>query len=291
MYLTGFADEASKSIDGQIKATLELGWKYIESRNIDGKNIHDITDEQFDIVCGKLADAGVEINCFGSAIANWGKKIDEPFDSSLAEAKRAIPRMQRLGTKLIRIMSFAVLADRERDDQMEQERFKRVRELVKMFADAGIMAVHENCMNYGGMSWQHTLRLLDNVPGLRLVYDTGNPVFTLDRGKPKPYPMESSWEFYKNVREFISYVHIKDGIWDAAQSKAVFTFPGEGNGDVWRIVDDLVKTGYDGGFSMEPHLAVVYHDASIKSDAEIMYNNYVEYGRRFGKQLSVISNQ
>lgn len=285
MYLTGFADEASKSIDGQIKATLELGWNYIESRNVDGKNIHDITDREFDVVCEKLQTAGVKINCFGSAIANWAKKIDEPFDSSLAEAKRAIPRMQKLGTKLVRIMSFAVLEDREPDDQMEQERFKRVRELVNMFADAGITGVHENCMNYGGMSWQHTLKLIDNVPNIKLVYDTGNPVFTLDRSKPKPYPLQSSWEFYKNVREFIEYVHIKDGIWDENESKAVFTFPGEGDGDVKRIVEDLVKTGYDGGISIEPHLAVVHHDKSVKSDEEVMYANYVEYGRRMKKML------
>src|SRR3990172_7231932 len=133
MYMTGFADEASVGIDGQIKATKELGWENIESRHIDGKNIHDLSDEEFDIVYGKLQDAGVKINCFGSAIANWGKRIDEPFDSSLAEANRAIPRMKKLGTKLIRIMSFAVLKDREPDDQMEEERFRRVRELHNMF--------------------------------------------------------------------------------------------------------------------------------------------------------------
>ena len=280
MYFTGFADEAAKGIDGQIAATLELGWKYIESRNIDGKNIHDISDEEFDIVCGKLEDAGVGINCFGSAIANWGKKIDEPFDSSIAEAKRAISRMQRLGAKLVRIMSFAVLEDREPDDQMEQERFRRVRELVKMFADAGITAVHENCMNYGGMSWQHTLKLIENVPGLRLVYDTGNPVFTLDRSKDKPYPRQSSWEFYKNVREFISYVHVKDGKWDSENNSTIFTYPGEGDGDVVRILKDLSATGYDGGISIEPHLAVVHHDKSVTSDEQIMYSNYIEYGKR-----------
>ena len=59
-----------------------------------------------------MAEAGVKINCFGSAVANWGKRIDESFDTSLEEAKRAIPRMQKLGTKLVRIMSFAVLPDR-----------------------------------------------------------------------------------------------------------------------------------------------------------------------------------
>ena len=49
----------------------------------------------------------------------------------LAEAKRAIPRMQRLGCKLIRIMSYAVLknGDCDADDQMEQERFRRLREI------------------------------------------------------------------------------------------------------------------------------------------------------------------
>ena len=60
MYMTGFADEAATGIDGQIKATRELGWKYIESRNINGKNIHDLSDADFDVVCGKLKDAGVE---------------------------------------------------------------------------------------------------------------------------------------------------------------------------------------------------------------------------------------
>lgn len=281
MYLTGFADEAARGIDDQIRATKELGWENIEARNVNGKNIHDISDDEFDVVYGKLQDAVVKINCFGSAIANWGKKIDEPFDSSLDEAKRAIPRMQRLGTKLIRIMSFAVLADRSPDDQMEEERFRRVRELQSMFTDAGITPVHENCMNYGGMGWKYTLRLVENIPGLKLVYDTGNPVFSPDRCKSEPYPMQSSWEFYSHVKEHIAYVHIKDGIWDAEAKKTRYTFPGEGEGDVMRIVKDLIANGYDGGFSMEPHMAVVHHDGSVKSDEELQYDVYIEYGRRF----------
>lgn len=281
MYLTGFADEASAGIDGQIKATKELGWKYIESRNIDGVNIHDLPNDKFDVVVGKLQDAGVKINCFGSAIANWSKNIDEPFDSSLDEARRAIPRMHTLGTKLIRIMSFAVLKNREPDDQMEEERFRRLLKLCKMFTDAGIVPVHENCMNYGGMGWNYTLKLLENVPGLQLVFDTGNCVFADDLSKPKPYPKQSAWEFYERVKKHIAYVHIKDGYWDTEKNKVVCTFPGQGVAEVPRIVEDLLKNGYDGGFSIEPHLSVAYHDNSITSPQEIMYANYVEYGRIF----------
>lgn len=280
MYLTGFADEASGSIDVQIKATRELGWENIEARGAEGGNIHDISDEAFDYVCGRLQDAGVKINCFGSAIANWGKKIDEPFDSSFAEAKRAIPRMQRLGTKLIRVMSFAVLPDRGPDDQMEAERFSRLRTLQSMFSDAGITMVHENCSNYGGMGWQYTLRLVENVPGLKLVFDTGNPVFTADYAKGEPYPRQSACEFYTHVKDHIAYVHIKDGVWDAEKNAPVFTFPGEGQGDVRAILRDLLASGYDGGISIEPHLAVVYHDPSVTAPDDIRYLNYVEYGRR-----------
>ena len=159
MILTGIGDEAGANIDAQIKATNELGWKHLEMRfaEVPGfpkGNFHDIPDQAFDIVCDKLKTAGIEINCFGSAIANWGKKIEQPFDSSVGEARRAIPRMQRLGTKFVRIMSFAVS---ESEDQMEEERFRRLRELTKMFLDAGIQPVHENCMNYGGMGWTFAL--------------------------------------------------------------------------------------------------------------------------------------
>lgn len=282
MYLTGFADEAAKDLAGQIRATRELGWSNIESRAIDGVNIHDLDDAAFDRAAALLDESGVKINCFGSAIANWGKKIDseEDFQKDLEQVERVIPRMRRLGTKLIRIMSYAVLKDRKPDDQMEQERFRRVREIVKRFLDAGIQPVHENCMNYGGMGWPFTLRLLENVPGLKLVFDTGNPVFTLDRSKPEPHPYESAWEFYENVRDFVVYVHIKDAVRNADGSPA-FTMCGDGLGDVERIVADLFKRGYDGGFSMEPHLAVVFHDASVQSSDEIRYSNYVEYGRRF----------
>jgi sugar phosphate isomerase/epimerase len=288
MYLTGFADEAAADLDGQIRATKALGWTRIESRNIDGTNIHDLPDAAFDAACAKLEAAGVTINCFGSAIANWGKQITDPFDSSLAEARRAIPRMKRLGTRLVRIMSFAVLKERGPDDQMEAERFRRVRELHQLFTDEGLTPVHENCMNYGGMGWPYTLRLLENVPGLKLVYDTGNPVFSDDRSKPEPYPKQSSWEFYSHVREHIAYVHIKDGRWDSAKQESVFTFPGEGDGDVRRIVRDLIARGYDGGISIEPHLAVVFHDASVTAEADVRFNNYVEYGRRMEKMIAEI---
>jgi sugar phosphate isomerase/epimerase len=291
MYLTGFADEAASDIEGQIRATQELGWHFIEARNINGVNIHDIPEALFEEVAARLQSAGIQVNCFGSAIANWGKSILDPFEITLAEVRRAILRMQRLGTKLIRIMSYAVLPGREPDDQEEEERFRRLRIICRMFTDAGITPLHENCMNYGGMSWQHTLRLIEHVPGLKLVFDTGNPIFTDDRSKPRPYPKQSSWEFYTHVKEHIAYVHIKDGVWDSQTQIIRYTFPGEGEGDVRRIVQDLLASGYDGGFSIEPHISVVQHEQRVSSPEEQRYLNYIEYGRRLELIISELRQQ
>jgi sugar phosphate isomerase/epimerase len=280
MYLTGLADEAGADIETQIRATKELGWKWIEARSAGPKNIHDISDAEFDHVVAKLEEAGIKINCFGSTIANWGKSILDPAEISFEEARRAIPRMRRLGTKMIRVMSYKAIPDKGMEEQEHEERFKRMRVLNAMFTDAGIVMGHENCATWGGMGWNYTLRLLEAVPGMKLIFDTGNPIETLDYSKPEPRPMQSAWEFYQHVKPAIVHVQVKDGVWDAAKAKPVWTYPGEGQADLKRILADLVTGGYDGGLCIEPHMAVLYHDPSAQAAAEERYSNYVQYGKR-----------
>ena len=281
MYFTGFADEAARDLAGQIAATKELGWSNIESRAIDGVNIHDLSDEAFDRAAAALDEAGVHVNCFGSAIANWAKSIDSDadFEKDLEQTRRAIPRMKRLGTKMIRIMSWKVLEGRPPEDQMREKRWERLRTIVGMFLDAGLQPLHENCMNYAGRGWSYTLDMLDNVPGLKLVFDTGNPVMLPDWTKPEPWPMQSSWEFYRAVRDHVAYVHVKDGV--IVDGKMNYTYAGEGSGDVAKIFADLAARGYDGGISIEPHLAAIFHDpVTGQPDPVKMHDTYVEYGRR-----------
>jgi sugar phosphate isomerase/epimerase len=290
MYLTGIADEAGVALETQIRATKTLGWSGIEARQIGvpgfaAANIHDLPEAAFERAAEQLGEAGVRVDCFASAIGNWGKKIDQPFESSLAEARRAILRMQRLGTRLIRVMSFAI---RENEDQMEEERFRRMRELTRMFLGEGLQPVHENCMNYGGMGWPFMLKLLENTPGLKVVFDTGNPVFNPDRTKPKPWPRQDAWEFYSHVKEFIAHVHVKDGIWNPSRNDVDYTYPGEGQGHVRRILADLLAGGYNAGISIEPHLAKVFHDAKSEASAEKQFDTYIEYGRRLMKLLAEI---
>ena len=197
MILTGIGDEGANTIDGQIQATKELGWKTIEMRGVEAPgfkkdNLHNLPDDAFALVERKLKDAGIGVYCFGSTIMNWQKTVETPFEVTLAEVKRAIPRMKCLGTKYVRVMSF-----KPGDDEFRTppEVFRRVKDVTNMFLDAGLQPVHENCMNYGGMSWQHALDLLDKAPGLKWVFDTANPVFNPDRSKAKPWSKQDPWEF------------------------------------------------------------------------------------------------
>ncbi len=298
--LTGIGDEAGNPLAAQIKATKALGWQHIEMRNVEmpgfpGGNVHDIPEEAFATLAETLEAEGISICGFGSTIGNWASQITDPFEVTLERVARAIPRMTRLGTKLIRVMSYAVLKDaagNDLPDQMAAERFRRLREIKARFDDAGLTMVHENCMNYGGMSISRAVETLENVPGLRWVFDTCNPIFNADRDNP-PH-QQDSWAFYQAVKPAISHIHVKDGRYIAEKKDCNYTLPGDGDGQVERILTDLIGSGYDGFISIEPHTAVVFHSAGEASNldpaakAQEQYDSYVAYGRRMMEVLQRI---
>lgn len=261
MYFTGFADEVGFDLDTQLKAINEIGWQWIELREFTEGTLGSIDDETFKMVQEKLEAAGIGVNCYGSSIAN-GRKVASPkedFEKSKKELLTAIPRMQILGTKQLRGFSFQPVSECEFGSAEEKEIFGYLSELVKICEDNGILFLHENCGSYGGFSYQHTLRMLEkiNSKSLSIVYDTGNCLNHRDHTKEDPFAVQDPWEFYSNIKEHISYVHIKDGIKIASTKERrnfIRTYPGEGDGKVFEIIKDLLANGYDGGFSIEPHM-------------------------------------
>jgi len=291
MILTGIGDEASSTLDGQLEVTRELGWNCLEMRGVEvpgfeKANFHDVPDPAFDLAVRRFEDTGLGVYCFGSTIMNWARRLGDPFELTLAEVKRAIPRMTRLRTKYVRIMSFKPGDD---EYKIPAEVCRRVKEVTNRFLDAGLQPVHENCMNYGGMSWQHALDLLDKCPGLKWVFDTANPIFNPDRSRPKPWPKQDPWEFWEHIRDHVVHIHVKDATWNPAKNDADYNWPGEGQGRVRDILRDALARGYKGAASIEPHMVVVFHDTQKgASNAGEMRKNYVEYGRRLAKMVETL---
>ena len=269
MKFSGISDEAGQAIEMQIKAHKELGWEYMELRNVDGENLTMMSDEKFEEVYRKVNESGLKVSCFSSCIANWATKISGDFQKDIDELKRAIPRMKKFNTKFIRVMSWP--NDDENpwpEEKWAEEVIRRMKELAKIAEDGGVILAHENCSGWGGLSPENSLRLLNEVnsPAFVLLFDTGNVI---------PHTGMDTWDFYIKIKSYIKYVHIKD--YKADKSGA--TFPGEGASKVKEILTDLKNSGYDGFVSIEPHIASVVHEGKV-GDAEITYKTYVEYGKK-----------
>lgn len=282
MIITGISDEAGKDIKTQIKAHKELGWSALELRLHNGVNASttDFTEEQFNEVRRALDDAEMTVTGFGSAIGNWSRNIRGDFSIDVEDLKIAAKRMNILGTKYIRTMTW--VPDKEDIAFSRNEGIRRYKELVKIAEDAGILLAHENCEGWGGFSPKNMVELKTEVnsPNLVLLYDTGNVVSHGDDPE----------EFFKGIRGHFDYIHIKDAKFGVGDEGHTFTYCGEGDGNLPEILRRVIKEdGYDGVISIEPHVAAIVHEGSktAKSD-EMMYKSYLEYGHKLEAILANI---
>ena len=281
MILTGIADEASPSLDEQLDANEELGWASIELRSVGKTNVCEMDEAAFDGVADAVEARRFFVPCLASGIANWSRPITADFPRDVADLRRAAPRMRRLGTRLIRIMSWP--NDGLAEDAWRAEALRRLRELAQIAAGEGIVLALENCSGWASASPSTLRGAVEEIgsPNLRVLFDTGNAVG--DGGE-----RDDSWRFYEAARPHICHLHVKDCARDAA-GEVGYTWPGEGWGMVREILADLAATGYDGAVSIEPHISGQIHRGSTGGEAENAREVYREYGRRAAAMLDEIA--
>ena len=241
---------------------------------VDGINATALPDDAFDTVYKKITAAGMTVSCFASAIANWARPITCDASIDIEDLKRAIPRMAKFKTPFIRVMSYPNDKDHPlQEREWRHEAIRRMKDLAHIAEDGGIILAHENCSGWGGLSAENSNILLGEVdsPALKVVFDTGNP----------PTYRQNSWDYYQAVKKDIVYVHIKDA--RIVEDKEVYTLCGDGEGYVKEIVGDLLRNGYDGGFSIEPHLAAVIHTGQKADSENHLYTSYITYGRKLAE--------
>lgn len=280
MIITGFTDEISDNLSLQIKALKELGWNYIDLRTVDGKNVSSLTNREFDQVHQQLTENKIQISCFASTIANWNRNAIKSFDFDMLEMKSSIRHMKKANVRFIRIMSYKVESPSKLGSEYEKIVIENLKKIVRLAEDNGIVCLHENCETWGGQSYHHSLRLLEEVnsPALKLVFDTGNPVNTHHIAGNEPYSYQDSLKFFQKVRTHVEYLHIKDAFW--INDSLHYTFPGEGDGNVLEILGLMKKYDMDIPISIEPHVAVVFHDQSITATPEERWDSFINYGNR-----------
>ncbi|MDX2111771.1 MAG: sugar phosphate isomerase/epimerase family protein [Verrucomicrobiota bacterium] len=264
---SGIVDEAGKDIATQIRAHKELGWKFMECRNVDGMQFTDLPDEKFTAVCAELAAAGMGVSSFASGIANWACRITDPLEKSTETLARAIVRMNRLGTRYIRVMSWP---NNGMDNaSWRAEAVARMKILGEQAEKGGITIAVENCDGWASTSADAYAEFFTavNSPAVKAVYDTGNPC---------SHGHTNTWEWYTKCRPHIGMIHIKAHTGPGGEH----VWPDVGASCVVETLRDLVAIDYRGFVSIEPHLKAVAHEGKEITEAEAAYQTYVEYGRR-----------
>ncbi|MDF1813637.1 MAG: sugar phosphate isomerase/epimerase [Verrucomicrobiales bacterium] len=270
---TGFADEAEKSLEGQIKTLKEVGWSAVELRLLGGKNVVDLTDEEWQETYDRLQEAGISVVGFGGQIGNWARPITNDFQVDVDELRRVAPRMRAAGTKFLRIMSYP----NDPENPLEREAWKketvrRISELAKIAEDEGVILGHENCSGYGE-TYEGFLELAEAVdsPAFQLTFDTGN-------NSLHDNDCEATWAYYEACRDNITHVHIKCAK-PGPDGKYATCFPEEDPVQE-RIIRNLKETGYDGWLSIEPHIMAAIHAGKDVDDSGEAQRVWVDYAKR-----------
>jgi sugar phosphate isomerase/epimerase len=279
---TGFADEAEKTLEGQIATLKETGWSAIELRLLGGKNVCDLTDDEWAHTRDRLAEEKIQIVGFGGQIANWARPITNDFAVDVAELKRVAPRMRQTGTKFLRIMSYPNAKENPLPRaEWKAEAVRRISELAQIAAGEGIILGHENCNGYGAdpQGFLELIEAVDN-PAFKLIFDTGN-------NSLHDNSCESTWAYYEACREHIAHVHVKcakpgpDGV-------TYVTCHADEDPTQRRIFEDLERTGYNGWLSIEPHIKAAIHAGQDVDDTGEARVVWIEFAHRLEKLIASI---
>jgi sugar phosphate isomerase/epimerase len=238
--LSGFVDEISDDLNQQCKVATDLDLQYVEVRSAWGTNILDLDSGQLDTVRETLDEYRLKVSSIGSPIGKIS--IDDEFPPHLERMRHAVEVAQALQAPYIRIFSFFI-PDGTDPDSRRAEVLSRMDALAAVAAEADVILVHENEKEIYGDIPRRCLDIVTSVnsANLKLAWDPANFV----QVGVRPFT-----EGYSALRPHLAYMQIKD----ALLADASVVVAGAGDGELRETVRALRADGFDGFFSLEPHL-------------------------------------
>lgn len=278
--LSGIADEAGQDLATQIGAHQQLGWRFIELRNLSGQPVDALSGHAAAAVARQIADAGLTVNCLSSRLGNWQRHVDSDWQTEQAELERLIAFSQLTGNRFIRIMSYL---NNDHSEQTWRDRVvSRIERLVAIARQGSVTLLHENCSGWAGRSAENSRYLLDciNSPHLQLLLDAGNGLAY----------QNSPADFIRLCGPQIAHVHIKDGVRES-DGRVYYTFPGEGQARLTGTLAALRDAGYQGLYSIEPHIDAIVHEGRHGPESTGLNPRYLTYGNRALALLNTVLSE
>jgi sugar phosphate isomerase/epimerase len=239
--LSGFADEITADLQTQCETLNSLGIDYIEFRSAWDTNVLDLDDDRLGAAARILASHQIRMSSVGSPIGKIA--ITEDFEPHLARFERALHVARVLNAPYIRLFSFFIPKGEE-PGRHRDEVLRRMAALAAAAKGHDVLLLHENEKDIYGDNPMRCLDIVESVgsPQLRLIWDPANFVQCGVRPFTDGYPL---------LRPYLDYLHVKD----AVMATGAVVPAGEGDGELSETLRALQADGFDGFFSMEPHLA------------------------------------
>ncbi len=237
--LSCFADEIDSDLSVQIREMKKNGVGHMELRGVDGKNIAGFGARELREIKKRLDAADIRVSAIGSPVGKIGIKDD--FVPHAAVFERMLDAAGIMGARYIRIFSFYMPKGEDPQCYFEPvcERLEQFKAKAKSL---NLVLLHENEKGIFGDIAPRCRQLMDRLGDInfKMTFDPANFV---QCGQPV-------MEAYRQLAEYIEYVHIKD----AKFSDGSVVPAGYGDGEIENLLKELYRTGYDGFLSLEPHL-------------------------------------
>lgn len=251
--LSAFADEFAPDLEMQMNLLAAEGIYHIDLRTVRGKGVLQLTDDEVEAIKKRLDDRGFRIASIASSIANT--PITDDFTPQLKPFMRAIQLAHYFGTPYIRIFSFAIPKEADKDSYKD-EVVRRMRELTRIAEREGITLLIDNDSFAFVDNGERARDILGTIgsPHLRLTFDPANFI------KAPVLPMTDA---YPLVAPYIAYVHMKD----ARLNTGEVVPAGEGDGEIRKLIAALKESHYSGFISVEPKgtPGIAHPDFSLKA--------------------------
>jgi sugar phosphate isomerase/epimerase len=241
--LSAFADEISPDLNEQINVLHEQGIQLVELRSVWDTNVLNLTDDQVARIMDRFGEEGIRVSVIGSPLGKV--PVDVPLADELRRLERAIELARRFGSSMIRIFSFYPPSDSVNQEPAAYRDavMDRLSQMTGIAAGNGVTLLHENDTELYGDTEERCLDVLQTVrsPSLRAAFDPANFIVSGEVPYPDAYDALSPW---------LAHVHVKD-----ARPDRTVVAAGEGEARWPDLLDRMRSDGYDGIFSLEPHLA------------------------------------
>ncbi len=249
LIINAFADEASSVLSEQIDAMKRNGVEGLEVRNVNGKNIVKLTNDEISEVKKALADAGLNTWSIGSGIGKIN--ITDDFAPHLEDHKRIIEIAHMLDAKYIRLFSFYMPKDAD-PTPYRDEVIDRMGQLIEAAKGSGVLLCHENEKGIYGDIAARCLELHKALPELGCIFDPANYIQC----------GQDTLEAWNLLGDRVTYMHIKDALNDGRVVPA-----GKGDGNLPIILKKFIENGGK-GVTVEPHLSIFKGLADLEREGE-----------------------